>query len=693
MRARLLNILLSFTCLATLRCGLLQAQTFSDRWTYVSETSAALYWRDGAIGSASLSWVEYGPSRALGAASDSLRRPRWAHLHHLTGLAPGDTCFYRLVALDTLTGLRRESPLLSLVTVRQDSALRIPRDVAGPPYILDHPGASYILTQDLTVPGDGIRISAENVTLDLDGHTLTFGDSTDELVFGVRFSGQRAARLFNGRIVQGRRSGDYSCAVRSNSRPYSTEIAGISTDVHLRCAYPVNFLNQAVQLDLHHCHLYSRVAELQSRHYPGNALLRVALGAAGGVHIHDNLLTEGCHRAIMIEGDGPGIEIDHNDIQHHMQFVNGYAINSVRGVDIHHNRITSTGRGIHLTTPEVKVHSNYLDLKGHVDLDDMPQDSRPFQFRYVELHGIKFEEATATGCQVYDNFVRIVQHLPSDSQGRGEPLDRIDNGVFVRSTAAVVSATGLSDPGQKWEAGRWTGYWLKYSPELPAVRISGNEENSLSASITGAAGGEYSIYMPWTYVPATPLNIACYDPNASNEVWGNTFVALTEYSQPRHGDYGDSGEWASPLMFVDMNHGPAGSGGYSILIRDNTFISNDLFLNSSYEEVNMTVRLENNRFELVDSPPRTARTSRFRGVGAALEAVAQANGNQFSLAGDSPELDLNRDSRLSLADVLKFLLLAWTQPVNPALDFDRDGRTTVADALWLSREIVSRSGQ
>jgi len=83
--------------------------------------------------------------------------------------------------------------------------------------------------------------------------------------------------------------------------------------------------------------------------------------------------------------------------------------------------------------------------------------------------------------------------------------------------------------------------------------------------------------MKWEYVPATPLNIACYEPNAMNQVNSNTFVALTEYRQTRHGGYGDSGQWASSIYFVGMNKGPSQNGAYSIFIHDNQFISNDLF--------------------------------------------------------------------------------------------------------------------
>ncbi len=84
--------------------------------------------------------------------------------------------------------------------------------------------------------------------------------------------------------------------------------------------------------------------------------------------------------------------------------------------------------------------------------------------------------------------------------------------------------------------------------------------------------------MVWKYVAPTPLNIACYDPNAMNEIYNNTFIGITTYKKTRHGDYGDSGEWATAVMLIAMTKGEADPGKYSADVHDNQFFSNDLFL-------------------------------------------------------------------------------------------------------------------
>ena len=602
---------------------------FQRRWSFVSETSAVIYWQLAEIGTAAVSYVEYGRTKDLGQRTKTTDKPRWSHLHALKNLETGNTCFYRMAVIDSESQQEQKSEILQFATVRKKEAVRIPQEVSGPPYVLDRPGGYYILTADMTADGTAFEIAAAGVTLDLDGHTVVFGNNTTEQVYGVRFANPGKGTLCNGRIVQGKKSRDYSAAIASLKRPEPTEVFGITTDVHLKCAYPMH-LSNATRARVHHNHFYSRVTELESRHYPGNALLLVYI-YGGDIHIHDNLLTEGCHRGIhtrILSRTVRNVEVDHNDIEHHQQYVNGYALIPCPNSEFHHNKVTSTGRGAHLNGEGILFHHNYLDTRGHMHLSDLPARTRPFKHQMIELHGIKFEGRYARNCKVYNNFMRITQLLPRDSDGRGSPVDKIDDGIYLRSTATSMAPDRLVDSRRNWEEDRWKNYFVKYSPGLPPARITGNDATTLFADFKSTNPGEYSIYMKWAYVPPTPLNIAGYDPNAMNEVYDNEFIGLTHYRKTRHGDYGDSGEWATAIMFIEMKHGPAEPGKYSVYIHDNRFVSNDLFLNGS-SPVNMTVRLENNTFTLAQTPFATERESRFRVVGPAIEKEVNSGGNVF----------------------------------------------------------------
>jgi hypothetical protein len=610
---------------------------FQRRWSYVSETSAVVYWQLGDIGEEGLSYVEYGRTRDLGRRTESTEshpHPRRAHLHRLRDLKSGFVYYYRMVVFDPSSGREAKSEILTFTTHSREGVIRVPDDLSGPPFILDRAGATYLLTRDVSAPGTAFEITASDVTLDLDGHTVLFGDDTDQQVRGVWVRNEGAAVVCNGHIVQGRRSGDYSSAVASRWRPQPTEIFGISTDVHLKCAYPVKMFGATAHLRLHHNHLYSRVTEIESRHYPGNDLLRLDIDG-GDIHIHDNLLTEGCHVGIRLIGKGANVEVDHNDIRHHQQYVNGYALSvSCAGSDVHHNRITSCGRGVHLTGDGIHLHDNYLDIYGHQQLSDLPQGSRPFKHQKVELHGIKLEGRGVKNCLIYGNSVRIVQKLPRASGGIGSPDDKISSGVYLHSLSSSLTADRLTDVTRSWEADRWKGYFVRYAPDLPPVRILGNDATSLLASFAYGTPSAYTIYMQWEYVPATPLNIASYDPNAMNEIRDNTFVALSEYPVERIGTYGDSGEWASTLHLVGMDKGEAQPGNYSAYIHDNRFTSNHLFV-SADRTVDMTVRVEENIFTLSSELPPLEGHRPFRNIDRPFAETIAAGANAF--VGMTPE--------------------------------------------------------
>ncbi len=615
---------------------------FQRRWSFASESSAIIYWQLGEISDAALSRVEYGVTERLGQSTETTRKPRWSQFHRLTGLKANVNYYYRMVVIDSLSGKASRSEIRQFSTREQSDALRIPGGLMDrPPYVLDRPGTRYVLTRDIIADGTAIEITADNVTLDLDGHTVVFGDDTDEIAYGVLVANRGGKTVIaNGHIVQGRKSGEYSAAIVSRKAPQPLEISGISTDVQLRCAIPID-LTSGPPAEIHHNNIYSRVTELESRHQPGNTLLLVGGDpiylSLRNVNIHDNLFTGGCHRGIHLRevvpstGSDPRVEVHHNDIQHHQQYVNGYAIIPSAGSDIHHNKITSTGRAVHLNEEGIRVHDNYIETRGHMHLSDVPPRFRPFKHRLIELHGIKFEGRRVKNCKVFDNYVKIEQFPPRDSGGRGEPEDKALNGVYVRSQATAIGNGRLVDVAMDWEVGRWNGYLVKYAPESPPARIDSNDATTLYADFSPVSQQGYSIYMKWNYVPPTPLNIACYDPNAMNEVYGNTFIGLTHYRTTRHGDYGDSGQWATGIMFVAMNKGPAAADKYSVFIHDNNFVTNDLFLNS-YTDVNMSVRIENNNFILVDSPLLTDRESRLRNLGEKLEQSIRLGGNTFDTA-------------------------------------------------------------
>ncbi len=464
-------------------------ESFQRRWTYVSETSAVIYWQIDDISHSARSYVEYGMTQKLGQKTAVSNKPRWSQFHRLTGLKTGKTCYYRMMNIDPVTNKKTESELLQFKPQTIAGAVYIPGDMTGePPYILDKPNTHYVLTRDIRADGSAFELRGEGSTLDLDGHTVIFGDNTPEQVYGVLLTSRDRCSLVNGTVKQGARSHDYSAAVasldRTFERPAPTEVCGITTDVNLKDTWPMNFTHIA-QLEVHHNNIYSRVTELECRHYPGNVLIRVYT-YGGDIHLHDNLLTEGCHWGIVVKEQSRtvhNVEIDHNDIHHHQQYVNGYAISPCAFSDVHDNKITSTGRGAHLTGEGILFHDNYLDTKGHMTLSDLPERTRPFHHRMIELHGIKLEGSNVKNCRIYNNFVRITQAQPVDSGGLGNPLNKIENGVYIRAHSTAISTSKLSDTSQNWEKDRWRHYYLRYSDDHAPVLIDSSDSQNLYAHL------------------------------------------------------------------------------------------------------------------------------------------------------------------------------------------------------------------
>jgi len=522
------------------------AEQFQELWTHSAPHSAVIYWRMKDIADEAVSYVQYGPTNKYGFKTPQTATPRWAHLHRLGGLKPGARVFYRPVMVGEGKTILGPPGVLTAKTVK--GWIPLPGKLAGPPYVLDKPG-EYLLTKDISAPGNAITIIAPDVILDLDGHTIRFGTAAGKQAAGIQIRAKGSVSVCNGVVIQGDQSADYSAAIESRWLPFRRDIFAMTLAVHRPNGYPVKFLGNSAGANVHHNALTSRVMEIESRHYPGNDLVRVDLDKSkrGACRIHDNILTGGCHRGISISGEAGGSKVYGNDIRHTAMYVNGYAINlHAPGIEAYGNRITSTGRGMHLTRPGLSVHDNRLDLKGVATLDDMPARSRPFKKIMVELHGIKLEGLKVTGARVYRNFVRICQPQPTGD-----------------------------------------------------VR----------------------------YVPATPLNIACYNPAAMNEIYDNDIVALTYYRTARIGGYGASGQWASAIHLVGMRRGKAPSGKYSAYIHNNRFVTNHLFVSAS-GPVTQTVRIEKNRFTLAKTPRPISAGTRLRKLGP-LQRLIETGGNTF----------------------------------------------------------------
>jgi len=141
-------------------------------WRHVSENAACIAWETNLPAK---SHVEYGETERYGRKTPVEERHFYLHVHHLRGLETGKTYHYRVVSVDE-RGNRIAGDDATLRPAKVPAAIYLPGEKGKPPYDLDKAGATYVLTEDIVADSTALRIKAENVTLDLNGHTVTFND-------------------------------------------------------------------------------------------------------------------------------------------------------------------------------------------------------------------------------------------------------------------------------------------------------------------------------------------------------------------------------------------------------------------------------------------------------------------------------------------------------------------------------------
>ncbi len=353
----------------------------SEEWVLASETSAAVYWQTE---NRARSYVAYGPTEAcehktpLSPVSAVTGQPFWSHLHRIARLKPAAKCFYRMVCLGT-DGKEVASEVKSFQTIQHAQAIRIPDDVPGPPYVLDKRDATYVLTRDLTCPLAGFEIKAPGITLDMDGHTLTYNAEPAERPAdwsvraykendcGIKVTHRGGGvRILNGVIRQGKGNSagtqvGIGCnPVYSGNAP--VELAGVEI-VWAGKDVSGLFFHWGSGSHVHHCVFEDLGSEITNRHQA----ISTIDGNAAGDYDH-NLVKRTRQQALM--GAAKAL---HNEV-----YIDSHATNSFgivprggldRPIEVAHNRIIGLGEhpvGIAMFgtyKPGSAVHRNYVEVE------------------------------------------------------------------------------------------------------------------------------------------------------------------------------------------------------------------------------------------------------------------------------------------------------------------------------------------
>ncbi|MDR1880285.1 MAG: hypothetical protein LBQ78_05070 [Tannerellaceae bacterium] len=291
-------------------------------WEHRSYTSCAVGFRTNLP---TISVIQYGTTTAYGQQTVQSESYYYQHLHYIKGLEQDSTYHYRIIVSDHQGRIIVSDDHTFTTRILTPDIIRIPEDMEGsPPYTLTKGNATYVLTQDLTVPTLAINIKTSNVRLDLDGHTIVYDDGTPEVVgswwndyaynerasFGIRTGLWNFANdsVLNGTIRQGRNGGTgfigcgFNPLFLNHMLNSYNEVAGITVD------YYGNSVGGMVTGDgnVHHNVLYDRGSVIDDRH--------MAVRAVSGGSNPLNIFAFNSLRRFRHRGVDSGGKVEYNEL-------------------------------------------------------------------------------------------------------------------------------------------------------------------------------------------------------------------------------------------------------------------------------------------------------------------------------------------------------------------------------------------
>lgn len=463
-----LGFILAFTLFATAAFAL---PAVSDEWSHVSETSAVIYWQTD---EPTESYIEYGPDQSFSMQTTHLidnsieiQEPMahhgfFTHIHHLTGLQRSTQYNYRLVMIDS-TGESHRSVIKSFTTQDYPTKLDVLSESScqetsnsGDPntyqYCLDNDGATYVLSQDITASAGGIWIRGNDITLDLDGHTVTYNNVADgttrqRLGIYVYDSNMNNVRILNGFIKQGAGNDAGSAEAIGHNPMYvrggeNSEIAGL----HLEWSGPqvtglyYNYGGDGSRI--HHNILHDTGTVITNRHQQVKAILV----PDSNIETDHNLIQRSRHAGIITNGVHGGTSYN-NEIYMDSWATNAIGINFPGGSDgftAYKNRIFGFGYHAEALYPSGDA-ANGLIYDNYAELWATQPNDRSTEYGTISsMNGLRVMWGTLSNVTVRDN--TFVVHAANGGRARGTQIYQNNNGpmqiTFVNNTIISYGDTG-----------------------------------------------------------------------------------------------------------------------------------------------------------------------------------------------------------------------------------------------------------
>lgn len=350
-------------------------------WIHVSENSAVIAFESSLPAVSTVSFGE-GAER-MDQRTEATDRPYYLHVHTLRGLKPGTVYHYQPELTDERQGVLRV-PTATFTTKQRGDAIGFPAAGETPPYQLNQAGKTYVLTQDITTVGTAIEVIGDDITLDLNGHTVRFAEgATAEVTAGIIARGTGDARLrylssgfklFNGTVIQGQ-----SPAIAANTSTErflpilvhgaDPELAGIQVEYHGPQTWGIAVRTPSGKVHIHHNVVTDKGGVIINRHGSGTRAISFlnTKKVENDFEISRNLI-----RRSRQNGIGGASRMFHNEVYIDSYSTNSFAIqpNSAPGVvagTLHGNRVFGTGfnaYGFGWAHESLHIHDNLVHFHG-----------------------------------------------------------------------------------------------------------------------------------------------------------------------------------------------------------------------------------------------------------------------------------------------------------------------------------------
>jgi len=246
---------------------------------------------------------------------------------------------------------------------------------------LQRANTHYVLETDVKSSGTCFSISADNITLDLNGHSIIYGtddsarpsfgviaaDCWDKDIAGSPCGGShKHAVIENGKIIQGAAAAPMSHAVRFGQALNLTGI--VVHDLDITVSVPDSFGIYGEYLpggsDIYHNTIHNNVKVISNRHqFRGMSIkLDGENKATLPDLVHDNTIIGGAQAGIRVDNSA-GSKIFRNDISQDATYTNGFCIDAAGAkTQVYGNKCHPVhGRGIHTNASGVQIFDNVVE--------------------------------------------------------------------------------------------------------------------------------------------------------------------------------------------------------------------------------------------------------------------------------------------------------------------------------------------